>query len=84
MTKVLHDDFLVQGRASRALLGVEANRLSKCKDDFDTPNHHYSFCPTDMRGQPISTAGRLLPTDDEQPGGFHCRVEGHGQVMLVS
>jgi len=52
---------------------VEADLLTKCKDTFGTPNHHYSFCPTDTRGAPTSTA-RFLPTDEEQLEGFHWAI----------
>lgn len=44
---------------------VEADFLAKSKDDFGNPRHHYSFCPTDSRGKPMSTA-RFLPTKEEK------------------
>ena len=50
--------------------GVEAELLNKCKSGFGTPDHCYSFCPKDSRGQPMSTA-RFLPDDDEEPENFH-------------
>ena len=49
---------------------VEAELLTACKDDFGTPDHHYSFHPTDTRGVSMSTA-RFLPTDREQSKDFH-------------
>ena len=49
---------------------VEAEILTACKDEFGTPDHHYSFCPTDTRKEPVSTA-RFLPTDGEQLEDFH-------------
>ena len=52
---------------------AEADLLAKCKDDFDTPNHHYSFCPTDTRGASMSTA-RFLPTDEERLEDFHWAI----------
>ena len=58
---------------------VEADLLAECKDDFGTPSHHYSFCPTDARGEPMSTA-RFLPTDNEQPRDFHWAITTSSQV----
>ena len=52
---------------------VEADLLARCKDDFGTPKHHYSFCPTDTRGASMSTT-RFLPTDEEQLKDFHWAV----------
>ena len=58
---------------------VEAALLAKCKDDFGTPNHHYSFCPKDTRGEQTSTA-RFLPTDNEQLEDFHWAITHSSQV----
>ena len=58
---------------------VEADLLAKCKDRFGTPRHHYSFCPTDSHGKPIST-GRFLPTDKEKPEDFHWAIASDYQV----
>jgi len=51
---------------------VEADFLAKSKDGFDSPRHHYSFCPTDSRGKPMSTA-RFLPAE-EKPEDFHWAI----------
>ena len=58
---------------------VEADLLARCKDDFGTPDHHYSFCPTDAHGKPMSTA-RFLPTDDEQLRDFHWKITTASKV----
>ena len=58
---------------------VEADLLAKCKDDFSTPGHHYSLCPTDARGGPMSTA-RFLPADNGQPRDFHWAIATSSQV----
>ena len=52
---------------------VETDLLTKCKDDFGTPKHHYSFCPADIRGAPMSTA-RFLPTEGERLEVFHWAI----------
>jgi hypothetical protein len=59
--------------------GKEADLLTECKDDFGTPNHRYSFCPTDPYGKPVSTA-RFLPTNDEQLKDFHWKITAASQV----
>ena len=58
---------------------VEADLLAKCKDDFGTPDHHYSFCPTDTRGAPTSTA-RFLPTEEEGLKDFHWAITPTSKV----
>jgi len=58
---------------------VEAELLAGCKDDFGTPNHRYSFCPTNTHGEPTSTA-RFLPTDEEQLEGFHWAITPDSKV----
>jgi len=58
---------------------VEAELLIQCKDDFGTPNHYYSFCPTDTRGALMSTA-RFLPTDEELPEDFHWPITSTPKV----
>ena len=58
---------------------VEADLLAKCKDGFGTPNHHYSFCPTDAHGNPMSTA-RFLPTGKERLSDFHWKITAASQV----
>ena len=57
--------------------GVEANLLTASANGFGTPDHCYSFCPKDSRGQPMSTA-RFLPGKDEEEklGGFHWGIGG--------
>ena len=58
---------------------VEADLLASCKDDFGTPDHHYSFCPTDARETPTSTA-RFLPTEEEQLEDFHWAITSSSKV----
>ncbi|KAF9644695.1 hypothetical protein BDM02DRAFT_3190360 [Thelephora ganbajun] len=58
---------------------VEADLLTKCKDDFGTPNHHYSFCPTDAKRGPVSTA-RSLPVEGELLEEFHWKIRNDSQV----
>ena len=58
---------------------VEADLLSKCRDCFGTPRHYYSFCPTDSRGDPMSTA-RFLPTEEEKLIDFHWTISPSSQV----
>ena len=58
---------------------VEAKLLTKCKEDFGTPDHHYSFCPTDTRGAPMSTA-RFLPTKEEHLEEFHWKLTSTSKV----
>lgn len=58
---------------------VEAELLVKCRNDFSTPNHCYSFCPKDTRGERTSTA-RFLPTDDERLKDFHWAITQSSQV----
>lgn len=52
---------------------VQADLLFKCTNSFGTPRYCYSFCPTDSRGKPMSTA-RFLPTDGENLSDFHWPV----------
>jgi hypothetical protein len=52
---------------------VEADLLVQCKSEFGTPNHHYSFCPTDAQGNPMSTS-RFLPTINEVLKDFHWAI----------
>ena len=35
---------------------VEVDLLAKCKDDFSTPGHHYSLCPTNAQEEPVERA----------------------------
>ncbi|KAF9645822.1 hypothetical protein BDM02DRAFT_399433 [Thelephora ganbajun] len=58
---------------------VEADLLTKCKDDFGTPNHHRSFCPTDAKRGPISTA-RFLPVEGEPLEEFHWKTRNDSQA----
>jgi hypothetical protein len=58
---------------------VEADLLTKCKDHFGTPHHHYSFCPTNSQGKPISTA-RFLPTDEEKLEDFHWAITSNSNI----
>ena len=58
---------------------VEAELLAMCKDDFGTPDHYYSFCPTDTRGAPMSTA-RFLPANEERPEDFHWAITSSSKV----
>ena len=60
---------------------VEAKLLNRCRGDFGTPNHHYSFCPTDTQGNPMSTA-RFLPAKDEDKEleTFHWAITPSSQV----
>ena len=58
---------------------VEADLLSRCKKCFGTPRHYYSFCPTDSRGNPMSTA-RFLPTDEEKLADFHWAIPTGSKV----
>jgi hypothetical protein len=58
---------------------VEADLLAKCEDGFGTPHHHYSLCPTDSRGEPMSTA-RFLPTKNEKPENFHWAITSDSEV----
>ena len=60
---------------------VEADLLSKCKKCFGTPRHYYSFCPTDSRGNPMSTA-RFLPTVEEKLADFHWAIPANPHVPL--
>jgi len=52
---------------------MEADILTKSGDGFGGPRHHYSFCPTDSRGRPVSTA-RFLPVDGEKLEDFHWAI----------
>ena len=52
---------------------LEADLLSRCKDNFGTPGNHYSFRPTDSCGKPVSTA-RFLPTAKEQLKDCHWQI----------
>ena len=58
---------------------VEAGLLASCNDDFGTPNHHYSFRPTDAQGKPMSTA-RFLPTAHERLKYFHWAITTASKV----
>ncbi|KAF9649200.1 hypothetical protein BDM02DRAFT_3142988 [Thelephora ganbajun] len=58
---------------------VEADLLARCKDDFGTPDHHYSFCPDDARGEPVSTA-RFLPAEGEPLEEFHWKIRNDSRV----
>ena len=58
---------------------VEADFFTKCKNDFGTPEHHYSFRPTDTRGAPMSTA-RFLPADEERLEDFHWPITSASKV----
>lgn len=53
--------------------------LVKCASSFGTTHHHYSFCPADSRGKPMSTA-RFLPTDGENLRDFHWSVIDRSKV----
>ncbi|KAF9643513.1 hypothetical protein BDM02DRAFT_3104306, partial [Thelephora ganbajun] len=58
---------------------VEAELLTKCKGDFRTPNHYYSFCPIDPRGGPVSTA-RFLSVEGELLEEFQWKIRNDSQV----
>ncbi|KAF9650144.1 hypothetical protein BDM02DRAFT_1513122 [Thelephora ganbajun] len=58
---------------------VETDLPAQCKDDFGTPDHHYSFCPTNARGEPVSTA-RFLPVEGEPLEEFHWKIGNDSQV----
>ena len=58
---------------------VEADLRASCNDDLGTPNHHYSFCPTDAQGKPIFTA-RFLPANHERLEGFHWAITAASKV----
>lgn len=59
------------------LQGVGVDILTE--NNFGMPEHHYSLCPSDPRGNPVSTA-RFLPTNDELPTNFHWKITATSQV----
>jgi len=61
---------------------MEADFLAKSEDGFGSPRHHYSFCPTDSRGKPMSTA-RFLPTEVEKLEDFRWEITSDSRAPSV-
>jgi hypothetical protein len=58
---------------------IRSDLLVKCANKFGTPRHHYSFCPADSRGNPMSTA-RFLPADGENLSDYYWAVLPYSKV----